>query len=65
MAKQGLYWCVCVCVNNVFVCVLCVDEASSLLSKQEKSRRQGQSEILEDVTRVRENIQQVWSKVGT
>ncbi len=43
---------------------MCAEDASSLLSNQEKSRRQGQSEIVEDLTRVRENIQEVWRRVG-
>lgn len=41
------------------------EEASWLLSSQEKNRREGQSEIVQDLTRVKNNIQEVWSKVGT
>ena len=40
------------------------EEASSLLANQEESRKQGQSEIIEDITKVKDNIQHVWSRVG-
>ena len=38
--------------------------ASDLLGRQEKSRRNGHQEILRDITSVRENIREVWERVG-
>ena len=40
------------------------EEASKMLGEQETSRKEGQSEILEDISSVKENVHNIWSKVG-
>ena len=38
--------------------------ASDMLESQEGNMKEGQREIMEDITTVRENIQQVWTRIG-
>ena len=35
-----------------------------MLGSQEQHMKQGQQEILEDITAVRHNIQEVWGRIG-
>lgn len=51
-------------VTGVYVEHGTAEEAASLLGDQEQSMRKGHHQIQEDISKVKENIQQVWERVG-
>ena len=51
-------------LNSGSLCCVTAEEAASLLGDQEESMRKGHHQIKEDISKVKENIEQVWERVG-
>lgn len=49
---------------NVHNIIVYTEAAADLLGDQEESMRKGHKQIQEDIFKVKQNIEQVWERVG-